>query len=108
MIRNSILLLLGFMFVLVSACSPAPPPSAPPPPEVLVVEPIQRDVPVPMELVGQAVGSQDVEIRARVEGYLQTVAFTEGTLVKKGQLLYQIDPRDLEAVLANAKANLAT
>jgi len=96
------------MFVLLSACSPAPPPSAPPPPEVLVVEPIQRDVPVPMDLVGQAVGSQDVEIRARVEGYLEKVAFIEGTLVRKGQLLYQIDPKPLEATLANAKANLAT
>src|SRR5512139_2531074 len=108
MIRNSLLLLLGLMFVLVSACSPAPPPSAPPPPEVLVVEPIQRDVPVPMELVGQAVGSQDVEIRARVEGYLDKVAFIEGTLVRKGQLLYQIDPKPLASTLANAKANLAT
>jgi len=106
--RNSILLLFGLLFVLVSACSPAPPPSAPPPPEVLVVEPIQRDVPVPMDLVGQAAGSQDVEIRARVEGYLEKVAFIEGTLVRKAQLLYQIDPKPLEATLANAKANLAT
>jgi membrane fusion protein (multidrug efflux system) len=83
----------------------APPP--PPPPEVLVAEPIQRDVPVFTELVGQTLGSQDVEIRARVEGYVESVAFAEGTLVKKGQLLYQIDPKPLEAVLANAKADLA-
>ena len=61
-----------------------------------------------MELVGQTKGSQDVEIRARVEGFLDTVAFTEGTLVRKGQLLYQIDPKPLEATLANAKADLAT
>jgi membrane fusion protein (multidrug efflux system) len=108
MMRNSILLLFAVVLAVVSACSPAPPPSAPPPPEVLVVEPVQRDVPVMMELVGQAAGSQDVEIRARVEGFLDTVAFTEGTLVKKGQLLYQIDPKDLQAALANAKANLAT
>jgi membrane fusion protein (multidrug efflux system) len=58
--------------------------------------------------VGQALGSQDVEIRARVEGFLETVNFTEGTLVKKGQLLYQIDPKPFEAALANQKANLAT
>ena len=61
-----------------------------------------------MELVGQAVGFQDVEIRARVEGFLETVAFTEGSLVRKGQLLYKIDPKPLQAVLASAKANLAT
>jgi len=76
--------------------------------DVMVAAPIQRDVPVYMELVGQAVGFQDVEIRARVEGFLETVAFTEGSLVRKGQLLYKIDPKPLQAILANAKANLAT
>jgi membrane fusion protein, multidrug efflux system len=108
MMRNLILLLFAVVFAAVGACSPPPPPAAAPPPEVLVVEPVQRDVPVEMELVGQAAGSQDVEIRARVEGFLQTMAFTEGTLVKKGQLLYQIDPSDLKAALANATADLAT
>jgi membrane fusion protein (multidrug efflux system) len=99
--------LVPWLAVVSAACAKeAPPP--PPPPEVLVTEPVQRDVPVYMELVGQAAGSQDVEIRARVEGYLDKVAFTEGTLVKKGQLLYEIDRKPLEASLANAKANLAT
>jgi membrane fusion protein (multidrug efflux system) len=106
--RNPILLLCGVVLVTVSACSEEAPPAAPPPPEVLVTAPIQRDVPVYMELVGQAVGFQDVEIRARVEGFLETVAFTEGSLVRKGQLLYKIDPKPLQAILANAKANLAT
>jgi membrane fusion protein, multidrug efflux system len=77
-------------------------------PEVLVADVVQKDVPVYMELVGQTKGSQDVEIRARVEGYLDRVAFTEGSFVHKGDLLYQIDPKPLEAALANAKANLAT
>ena len=77
-------------------------------PEVFVADVVQRDVPVYMELVGQTRGSQDVEIRARVEGYLDRVAFTEGSFVRKGELLYQIDPKPLEAALANAKANLAT
>jgi membrane fusion protein (multidrug efflux system) len=78
------------------------------PPEVYVADVVQKDVPVYMELVGQTRGSQDVEIRARVEGYLDRVAFTEGSFVRKGELLYQIDPKPLEAALANAKANLAT
>ena len=78
------------------------------PPEVYVADVVQKDVPVYMELVGQTRGSQDVEIRARVEGYLNRVAFTEGAFVRKGELLYQIDPLPLEAALANAKAQLAT
>jgi len=79
-----------------------------PPPEVYLADVVQKDVPVYMELVGQTKGSQDVEIRARVEGYLDKVAFTEGSFVRKGELLYQIDPLPLESALANAKANLAT
>ena len=77
-------------------------------PEVLVTEAVQRDVPVYLELVGQTKGAQDVEIRARVEGFLDTVAFTEGTFVRKGDLLYEIDPKPLQATLANARANLVT
>jgi membrane fusion protein (multidrug efflux system) len=77
------------------------------PPEVYVAETVQRDVPVYTELVGQTRGSQDVEIRARVEGYLDRVAFTEGSFVHKGDLLYQIDPKPFEAALASAAANLA-
>ena len=78
------------------------------PPEVYVADVVQKDVPIYTELVGQTRGSQDVEIRARVEGYLNRVAFTEGSFVRKGELLYEIDPLPLEAALANAKAQLAT
>jgi len=108
MMRKSFLFLFGVVVMTMPACSQEAPPAAPPPPEVLVTVPVQRDVPVYMELVGQAVGFQDVEIRARVEGFLEKVAFTEGTLVRKGQLLYEIDRKPLEASVANAKANLAT
>src|SRR5688572_15690959 len=80
----------------------------PPPPEVQVTEVVQRDVPIYIELVGATLGSEDIEIRPRVEGYLVSVNFTEGTFVKKGQLLYKIDPQPLEAALAEAKADLAT
>jgi len=106
--RNAIFLMCIVGLVAVSACAKEAPPAAPPPPEVLVTETVQRDVAVYMELVGQAKGFQDVEIRARVEGFLDSMAFTEGSLVKKGQLLYQIDPKDLQAAVANAKGNLAT
>jgi membrane fusion protein, multidrug efflux system len=80
----------------------------PPPPEVQVAAVVQKDMPVYIELVGATSGSEDVEIRARVEGYLVSVNFTEGSFVKKGQLLYKIDPQPLEAALAQAQANLET
>jgi len=83
----------------------APPP---PPPEVQVAAVVQKDMPVYIELVGATLGSQDLEIRARVEGYLVSVNFTEGSFVKKGQLLYKIDPQPLQAALAQAQANLET
>jgi membrane fusion protein (multidrug efflux system) len=80
----------------------------PAPPEVLVLDVAQSDVPVYLELVGQTVGYQDVEIRARVEGFLETMNYQEGSFVPKGALLYQIDRKPLEAALAAAKADQAT
>jgi membrane fusion protein (multidrug efflux system) len=78
------------------------------PPEVYVADVVQKDVSIFMEVVGQARGSQDVEIRARVEGYLEKVMFTEGAFVQQGTPLYLIDPKPLEATLAKAKAELAS
>jgi membrane fusion protein (multidrug efflux system) len=82
--------------------------AAAPPVEVVVTDVVQKDVPVFMEMVGQTKGSQDVEIRARVEGYLDRFFFTEGAFVRKGEKLYQIDPKPFQAAVAQAKANLAT
>jgi membrane fusion protein (multidrug efflux system) len=90
------------------ACSKPEAPPPPPPPEVEVAEIVQRDVPIYIELVGATLGSEDVEIRARIEGYLVSMNFTEGAFVKKGQLLYRIDPQPFDAALAEARANLAT
>ena len=88
-------------------CSKKEPPP-PPPPEVQVAAVVQKDVPIYIELVGATLGSEDIEIRARVEGYLAAVSFTEGSFVKKGQLLYKIDPQPFEAALSQAQANLST
>jgi membrane fusion protein (multidrug efflux system) len=82
----------------------APPP---PPPDVQVTKVLQRDVPITIENIGQTIGSTEVEVRARSEGFLETVNFKEGSFVNKGDLLYTIDPRNLEATLANAKGQLA-
>ncbi len=93
------------VFFAASCEKPVPPPA--PPPEVYVTDVIQRDVPVYLELVGQTQGFQDVDIRARVEGFLESVDFREGSFVRKGDLLYQIDRKPLEATLAASKADLA-
>ncbi|MFN8096623.1 MAG: biotin/lipoyl-binding protein, partial [Vicinamibacteria bacterium] len=105
--RPLTLALCGLTVLALSGCGKQEAPAAAPP-EVVVAGVVRRDVPVYMELVGQTKGSQDVEIRARVEGYLDRVAFTEGSFVHRGELLYQIDPKPLEAALARAKAELAT
>ena len=85
-----------------------PVPAAAQAPEVYVVPVVQKDVPTYLDLVGQTQGFQDVEIRARVEGFLDTVNFREGSFVRRGDLLYQIDPKPLQATLAQANAEMAT
>jgi membrane fusion protein, multidrug efflux system len=100
-------LITGLILGASNACSKKEPPP-PPPPEVQVAEVTQKDVPIYIELVGATLGSEDVEIRARVEGYLSSVNFTEGSFVKKGQLLYKIDPQPFQAALSQAQANLET
>jgi membrane fusion protein (multidrug efflux system) len=91
-----------------AACEKAAPPAPPPPPEVYVTSVTQQDVPVYLDLVGQAEGFQDVDIRARVEGFLETVNFQEGSFVKRGDLLYTIDRKPLEATVAEGRASQAT
>ena len=82
---------------------------APPPPVAVKIAPvIRRTIPVVIENVGQTRGSVEVEIRARVEGFLDRVAFEEGRPVKKGDLLYEIDPKPYQAALDRAKGDQAT
>jgi membrane fusion protein (multidrug efflux system) len=81
---------------------------APAPVEVYVADVVVQDVPEFLELVGQTAGYQDVEIRARVEGYLERVDFREGSFVRAGTPLYLIDRKPLEAILSAAKADQGT
>ena len=90
------------------ACKDAPPAAPPPAPEVYVARVTQRAIPVYVDLVGETRGVQDVDIRARVEGFLETMQFREGSFVCKGAVLYQIDRKPFEAALAGARADLAT
>jgi membrane fusion protein (multidrug efflux system) len=82
----------------------APPP---PPPAVKAGQVLQRDVPVYIEAIGETRGNTEIEIRARVEGFIESVDFKEGSMIEKGQLLYTIDKRPFEAAVAQAKAAVA-
>jgi RND family efflux transporter MFP subunit len=82
--------------------------AAPPPPPVVQVAPvIQKDVPVQGEWVGTLEGYVNAQIQPQVTGYLIRQDYHEGGLVRKGQLLFEIDPRPFQAVLDQAKGQLA-
>src|SRR5262245_12764475 len=98
--------------LLVAACGESPPPGGGgfhgfPPAEVGVYSVESRTIPVTFEYVGQALGSKEVEVRARVGGILEKRLFKEGAAVKAGQTLFLIDPRPFEAQQASAEADLA-
>src|SRR6185436_7844734 len=88
-------------------CNKKSSPPAAPPPEV-AVEPVDvRDMPVQVEFTGEVRGGEDVEVRARVAGFLQSQHYQEGGLVRKGQLLFTIDPKPFQATAARAQADMA-
>ena len=78
-----------------------------PPPEVNVITAAPQSLPEVFEYTGQAVGSREIEVRARVAGILLKRNFEEGKPVKRGQSLYTIDPAPFEAALARAEADVA-
>ena len=80
---------------------------APPPPTVLVTEVVQRTVPIYSEFVGRTEAQDTVEIRARVAAFLEAQHFTEGTIVKKNQVLFTLDKREFEAQRQQARAQMA-
>lgn len=80
---------------------------APPPPEVQVIEVLQQDVPVYEEWVAQLDGPVNADITPKVQGYLLKQNYRNGSFVKKGQLLFEMDRRQYEAAVDQAKAELA-
>ena len=79
----------------------------PPPPEVTVSHPVEREVTIHGEFTGHTVAIATLDIRARVQGYLESVNFTPGSAVKKGDLLFVIEPALFQAQVNQAKATLA-
>lgn len=84
-----------------------PAPAAPPPPAVTVANPVTRELIEWKEFTGQFQALESVEVRARVSGYLESVNFTDGQTVTKGDLLFVIEPKPYELALESATAELA-
>src|SRR5262245_2848337 len=105
------LLALGALALALTTCdrtkakeSAAP---APPAPAVVVAEVVKKTVPITAEFVAQTDAVQTVELRARVQGVLERVRFKEGSEVKEGQVLFEIEKSQYEAALQSARAQLA-
>jgi membrane fusion protein (multidrug efflux system) len=82
-------------------------PSAPPPPQVGVITVERRTLPLSYEFVGEVQSTKRVEVRSRVDGVIESRPFTEGSLVKAGQVLYRLERVRSDAVYRSASARLA-
>ncbi|HOW76163.1 MAG TPA: efflux RND transporter periplasmic adaptor subunit [Candidatus Competibacteraceae bacterium] len=94
-------------FITTAALAQQPAGQARPPTPVTVVDIKPENTPATFEFTGKTASSRQVQINARVEGYLDKIAYVEGSLVKTGQLLFQLDPKPFQAALDSAKATLA-
>lgn len=93
-------------WILFAGCShKAPPPAGPPPAPVTVAEVVRKTVPLELQAIGSVQAFSTVEIKAQVGGVLQKVHFQQGQEVKKGDLLFTIDPAPYELALRQAIAN---
>lgn len=97
----------GLATMLLTACAKKEEAPKPGPPEVLVTDVVQQDVPTYQEWVAQLNGPINADITPKVQGYLLTQNYQNGFFVKKGQLMFTIDPRPFVAALDQAKAQVA-
>lgn len=104
--RKSHFILLSLLLIFAVGCKSKPKTGNQKPVTVTVLEVQARTIPADFEYVGFAESSHPVEIRARVEGYLESIAYVEGAHVSVGDLLFQIDPRPFQAVVAQNEAEL--
>ena len=101
------LLVLTGLGSLLAACGKKAAPGAPPPPEVSVLTVRQETIPALYDWVAQAAASKSVQVRAQVSGVIVERPYVEGTDVRKGKVLYRVDPRTYQANYESAKARLA-
>jgi len=100
--------LIPMFLVVLAACGEKAAYTPPPPPKVTVSKPLKRPVTEYLELTGNTQAINTVQLRARVEGYLEKVFFHDGDRVKKGQLLFLIQQNTYQAKLQQAKADILT
>src|SRR6266404_6836922 len=105
--RGIAVLLFGGFLSLIGGCSGGKVASAPPPPVVEVATVVQQDTPIYSEWVATLDGYVNAQIQPRVPGYIIRQNYKEGNVVRKGEVLFEIDPRPFKAALDQAKAQLA-
>ncbi len=103
--RLSLLLLLIPLFI--AGCGGSQETQAPPAPNVSAIQVKAEDTPIVQEFVGKTASSRRVEIRSRVEGFLEEISYREGSLVEEGQVLFRMDRKPFEARLKAARASLS-
>lgn len=106
--RFSVLAVGLLLCTIVTGCEHSQPAPKPAPPAVTVAHPVTSDVVEWYQHTGRLEALKTVEVRARVSGYIDSVDFKDGSIVKKGDLLYVIDPRPYKAALDQAQGQLAT
>src|ERR1700684_4522751 len=103
----ALLFLAGLLVTAIGCSTKTNAAAAPATPEVEIAEVQQKDVPIYGEWIGTLDGLVNADIKAQVSGYLLEQAYKEGTFVKKGQLLFQIDPRPFQAIVDQTEGQLA-
>src|SRR5436190_1828723 len=106
--RNAAGILMTITLLALTGCSSSTSAINPaPPPDVEVVQVEQKDVPIYGEWIGTLDGMVNADIKAQVSGYLLKQNYIEGSFVRMGQSLFEIDPRPFEATVDQAKGQLA-
>ena len=103
---RALTLLISLGMLTLAGCGPRNQYVAPPPPHVTVAQPVVKDVVDYLEFTGTTRATDVVDIRARVNGYLKKIAFSDGAMVHEGDLLFLIEPEPFEVALNSAKAKL--
>jgi membrane fusion protein, multidrug efflux system len=94
------------LFAALTGCSSKEEKPAPPPPGVTVTPVVQKDVEIQQEWVGTMLGNVDADIRPKVEGFLLSRLYAEGSYVRKGEPMFQLDQRQAQAAVEQARGKL--